>query len=1225
MEGLNNTPTPRPRINLQTDDSFSILAKYLGNQVQANPQRSTNKTDIAIGILENLVNGIVAGAATTASDFFTAIDRTSDALFEARPDLTTKQGYFSILSNSLDRTAAEYYEQNGSDPETGFLSDLKNALVMGTGAAATDLAGMAATGMITSTIGGIAGGVFGGPGGAVVGKAVGRFAAFPIWALINGFGGGIRRGLSDKEAGVEAAGRAALALVGGQIGLRLGAKFARGAQSIAGARAKIAGGGAIGGIFADAIDINAELEKPAGERDFSGLVASMIIGGGLDTITGQRIMNEEFKARSKKFEDQGFPQDEARLKASQDVINLVTTAKDNLTQEQDASTNIEILNSYKIGVVKNSTQASAAKQKQMSIIDDLEKQLFDKTRIDSQKNVDDESLKTYFNARRPTNMDKATAISYESRLRDLTKEVNIQNLEDVRIDSFIDIESTAANNAAKLNRQWYDIVTASVKKTMAAPGNFLKDKFPTLSGLESVVSDPLSKRIVGGIRRTQEDWQINIAELSQKKDFNTKFNRLKKDDLKQFQEAGEKISDSTNKIFEDLSSKKDNQAFEKAQLEARKQIDAIKNPKVKEAMDAWFDGVAPAIFQRAIEANVKTASRMAFYWPRVLKQEVYNDMTVEMNSFRDWSQTNAGKKAKESGDFAILSSVAKEQLRRDGNAFKALEHMVATGQAKNLGEALIKLDRYATDSIFSPNGNLEKGRTLDLPTTFYESNPKQIVSSYIIGSSKRIAEAKTFGSGFDSQTNWAIDDLRILRQKNKKEAALVEQGLLSLTGAIYRHPKYSTSSRTRAMANAYTSFQVGTKIGLGINSTLANALQPFISLGEISNSDIIKSVVRGYTKQGTGLSEARIVDSMRQRLEVFDMAEGHATGKIGKGFEKFSEKATTVFSFFNRVNAYVTASTAPNFMREMHVKAKAGSAPAREMLTRFGVDFRKKELNKQDEDRFSFNFVNRQQLLRDVASDPLMSMHPRFKVLWLFKKFGLKQVQLIGNTMRNSIRDMDMVPLLRLGARGMIGGELIKSSKSLLTQLISGEKSDKESVLEFIERSPEGTDWLKRSIENYAVLGAFGMISDLIDADDAQDSLDKFVFLATPVILSDLGKMTKEMSRALGELETFGFDGVVRRALPRAAGAAGPIARAGGRRLRTERQQEDIGRSRKGRKIKEILKLKLDKRSASNRKAVSLTDQWNQANPGNKIKRSEVTLAQARKRERLKLEKRKSP
>jgi len=101
------------------------------------------------------------------------------------------------------------------------------------------------------------------------------------------------------------------------------------------------------------------------------------------------------------------------------------------------------------------------------------------------------------------------------------------------------------------------------------------------------------------------------------------------------------------------------------------------------------------------------------------------------------------------------------------------------------------------------------------------------------------------------------------------------------------------------------------------------------------------------------------------------------------------------------------------------------------------------------------------------------------------------------------------MPMLRLMAGGVIGGEAVVFAKNQIKELLSGKE---------ISREEDFKDW-ERYLEDLAAVGSFGMMSDVMRVGKVRQAWGAIKFGVTPVVVADVEKLWQVVDQALRDME----------------------------------------------------------------------------------------------------------
>lgn len=610
------------------------------------------------------------------------------------------------------------------------------------------------------------------------------------------------------------------------------------------------------------------------------------------------------------------------------------------------------------------------------------------------------------------------------------------------------------------------------------------------------------------------------------------------------------------------------------------------------------------VIEGAAKSGVSVAGFTKDYFPKVMKPQIREDIVSDLQKMA--KGFTAQLKEQFGGNEKEISKFVQAQIRLRGmkqSTTLAIEHLVKTGQAKSYFEAVVKLEDRALSDIFQPFGNLEKKRVLDLPKEFYDRNAKEVLFNYTKAAGERTADVRIWGKRGEA--------FRALQSRMSSNEAQDAQLLLKMSkGQLNRDPAYAAGPDMKRLADAFTGFQVTTKIASGYG-TLLNVSQSFIStFREAGWIRGFQGVSRLLKKSGRELS--------RRSGGIMDQPILQLTGERPGGvFAEVADVATTVSGFrgINRLNQYVAASTGEVFVKDLHKlanKSLQGSVFrrdwARKKLNDFGINH-KSVLTDEKIKNFMYRFATDTQLQKNVMADPIAFNLPKWRTFFLFKRFGYRQWVYTKDQLTRELSRGNVLPILRLGAGGYVGGETVIWAKNEISNFLQDANYNyrKSDPLSF-----------RRLIEDIAAVGSAGFVTDMIDADDSEDIVQSILFAATPVLLSDAGKVA---STAIGAGADIGrglpLKDVGRRAFITFSRALGSLPSAASKRLQSEKEIKRRLDFYWGDERKEILDLFID---GKNQEARDRIDLWNDAFPEKPFKNKDVNNKEVNKRIRRKKE-----
>lgn len=656
------------------------------------------------------------------------------------------------------------------------------------------------------------------------------------------------------------------------------------------------------------------------------------------------------------------------------------------------------------------------------------------------------------------------------------------------------------------------------------------------------------------------------------------------------------------------------------------------DPRVKE-----FRDILNKAHSFAETMGVNVSGYRQNYFPRMMKTDVAKKISEDVDELMKSAEAGQGLESYnlylQPDEVNRLSKTAEAWAANKSNIDKplsvALRQIVADPKNKidNYGDALYFLRQQAFEDLFSPFGNLERPRIIELPDSFYERDALKVLPRYLRGVGKRVATVQAFGGKGEGASGL----LKSMNAADPNEAKIAKQILDSWTGRINIEKRFTGKygNIVQGVLDKTRNLEVATKIGFGL-SVIPNTTQMLIS------SIPIAGVWRGI-KGGFEAMVPAARSNMRRSGILLDTAQDAILGfSHDDAWSKFSNISTEVggFAGINRINQYWSAGIGRQFMNDLYVIANrtgggikikgkvediaSGLTPlrriewARRKLKQFGVDYRE-PLTSDTESRFMWRFANETQLQHNVLKDPLAANDPRLRWMFLFKKFGLKQAQLTKEHIWEEFyKEKNIFPLLRFGVGGYWGGEFVQFSKDKISEIISGQSYYQDA---------ESDKW-QRMIDNFSSVGGFGVVGELVstlsdnilfDPDfqgkDVGKIADGLYFLGAPVQLQTVADYFGWMTKGKGAELLANLDDPVayREALAGWMKINGTLSRRLSERVETPGQQQGRLTSKRNRKLEELRELGtqyIKIRDDEPEKAVSLwrllerrADLWNTAYP----------------------------
>ena len=552
---------------------------------------------------------------------------------------------------------------------------------------------------------------------------------------------------------------------------------------------------------------------------------------------------------------------------------------------------------------------------------------------------------------------------------------------------------------------------------------------------------------------------------------------------------------------------------------------------VGEAVKAW-ETTRKSIFQRAATLGTQvleeTGKRRLIrevdnFLPRKLSDTVKDAMGKDVERFYEQVRKQTEKLDIENPEARFQQAAEKvwadwqaKQTTLDPVTQQAVDFMVSKGLRP--AQAMRVIYGEMTQDLTGYYGHLERARTAPmLPDSFYERSGRKLVTSYIEGANKRLAEIEQWGPNSEKLAEM------INRIKDPTEREIASKVVRMYTGAYGQEMKMNPAL-DKLMNEYFMNYEVASKIGLG-TSTIPNIVQPLIS--SVFRNGMIKSL------QGIKLLADKDMRSIiRGSGTNSNLMIKMLSGEIKEGhFQRVVDQFMHYHPFtgVNAFNNYLSASTAFVDATSLAKIAKQGSIfpgrtawAARRLNKFYNIEAKNIKANgvlsEQQMKEVMFRAARDEQLQHNILKDPFYANDPRFRSLYLFKRFGYKQFNMIREHLWDEVTHGNPLPILRLVAAGYIGGGFVLEAKHLLTETGKWIASGGKDGIEFWRK--QNPKFLNEMINRMTATGTLGFLTDLARPDpkgklSAEQVGKNAAFLTTPVIGQEI-KRGIEYAQGMG-------------------------------------------------------------------------------------------------------------
>ena len=590
------------------------------------------------------------------------------------------------------------------------------------------------------------------------------------------------------------------------------------------------------------------------------------------------------------------------------------------------------------------------------------------------------------------------------------------------------------------------------------------------------------------------------------------------------------------------------------------------------------------IWDLANNAGINIGPKESFYFPHMIKPEflgIFNKdiaMVAKDNSSLAFDRSLAKNKdfQKLIGEYvsgnqfdpATVTALNKMANIKPGEVAKTRTQQIEMN--KKLAQAFYDLNNAVTVHFSSTAKNLELARKgVEIPKQFMERDARLVLARYAKQVATRIAFVENFGTKGEVVSSrisalrragieaGKANDLQLQRQLSDS-ARLVDHLFKSATNKIEIDPSYNWKTSTaRNFWSDIVDFQIGTKIGSGF-ATIPNITQTMISTAvRTGYYPLMKAMYKLSTSEKY---RNEIRKSGVSNLSVFQMISNlEPTDRL---MSRFADMTTRVSGFqrVNQFNQIVSAAAAREWIGALRKTANGKSALldtglklpqllggrrinrrewAINTLKELGIDNYRKAPTERQLLESMYRFSRDSQLQRNVLTEPLVSLDPRWRPFFLFKKFGYKQFNWIREQLLAEVSRGNLFPMLRLGVAGMAGGEFVSFARDSLAELISGgEVYDKNRYMfpyltKGTAMSDIGADQyidiseftIDDYVDRFASVGAFGIIGDIVANENKIRAIE---FAGKPAIVQDLDKIWSAMTRTIEDTKDYGLGAAFR-------------------------------------------------------------------------------------------------
>lgn len=370
----------------------------------------------------------------------------------------------------------------------------------------------------------------------------------------------------------------------------------------------------------------------------------------------------------------------------------------------------------------------------------------------------------------------------------------------------------------------------------------------------------------------------------------------------------------------------------------------------------------------------------------------------------------------------------------------------SNGAIESITEAKKIFNNIIKDRTQKRYGNLERAREVDfLPDDMLIRDPRKVLSSYLQGARKRIADAQTLGPKQENAIR-LIEDARV----RGGDADTMLELLRRATGEeIFNQGEVQLSR----IARTYNNFS---KLSLAAVTNMGDVVKPFVRSGEFFTT--LKGIVKSFTEEGA--TQARRSGAVEANLR--SLLEDAGDTKWSDAFFKytgFTMTETKVRSF----NANAAVAHAEALVKRL--SRNPDNAFAYRRLAQWLEDpdaaIKRGFLTQAEKDVVGFRGIADTQPLRRLDI-PFYWQRPGVKVLTQFKTFAYKHMTFMKKFVVDEARQGNVRPLIAFLVMGQIVGETVGDMKAA------------------IRNRDRPDDVTRRIIDNYMTIGGIGLATDFL-------------------------------------------------------------------------------------------------------------------------------------------------
>jgi hypothetical protein len=383
------------------------------------------------------------------------------------------------------------------------------------------------------------------------------------------------------------------------------------------------------------------------------------------------------------------------------------------------------------------------------------------------------------------------------------------------------------------------------------------------------------------------------------------------------------------------------------------------------------------------------------------------------------------------------------------------EHLVKTGQAKDLTEAQGKTLRFFKESRINRSGSLEKAREIDFP--FYDPDARRVIPAYLMEATTRLEEIKVFGpklEEIDKLIGQYVDSAQRIQGATKGADSAKELRFLvnRMRGVVESTPQRDRANIfLRTLQLPKLAFAQVLNVGQNVNTLLAADTPSFL-----------RGIGYAFTKEGyaRALKSGAILESVMKE-----------NGRLVAG-TRFGEKLLkyTGFTSTEKFNRVVSANAGISYAQSTARKLvkNPSSKVLRARLQELGINpesILSQGITERDLMMAGQKMSEITQFRSRPVDLPAFVQSPEGKTIFQFKSFAYQQTKFLKDRLKAQTKIGNYGGIARdliiLGTVFPMTGEVVGDIRSLITG------------------TTRPTDALDRYLEDITMVGGLGIMVDV--------------------------------------------------------------------------------------------------------------------------------------------------